>query len=115
MPKKPAAPNRHIDRIRLREGREQLGLKQNEVAERLGINANNISRWETENRQVRAWQLVMLAEAMGVPPAFLIEGGDGLTPEERELIKFLRDYPQDAKILMTTFRAMADARKEEAA
>lgn len=92
-----------------------MGLKQNELAERLGINANNISRWETENRQVRAWQLIMLAEAMGVPPAMLIEDGDGLTTEERELISFLRAHPQDAKILMSTYRAMADGKKDEAA
>lgn len=115
MPKTPTPPSRHIERIRLREARESIGLKQNQLAERLGINPNNISRWETEKRQVRAWQLVMLADAMGVPPAFLIEDGDGISAEERELLAFLRAYPQDANILMTTYRAMRDARKGEAA
>lgn len=113
MPRAPSPPQRYIDRLRIREAREALGLQQNDLARELDIQPNNVSRWESGERHLRAWQLIMLAEAMRVPPAFLIEGGDGLTEEERDLIQFLRNYPQDAHILLTTFRAMRDARKED--
>lgn len=115
MPKKPAPPSDYIDRIRLREARKQLDLKQNDIAKILGINVNNISRWETSSRNLRVWQLIMLADAMGVPPAALIEDGDGLSPQERDLIAFLRAHPQDARILLTTYQAMRDAREDDAA
>lgn len=114
MPKAPAPPQRYIDRLRIREAREALGLHQNDIARELDILPNNVSRWETGERHLRAWQLVMLADAMKVPPAFLIEGGDGLNSEERELIQFLRTHPQDARILLATFKAMRDAHKETA-
>lgn len=112
MPKPPAPPSRYIERIRIREARDSLGLQQSDLAKLVGINANNISRWETEERHIRAWQLIMLAEAMGLPPARLIDGGDGLSQEERDLIDFLRAHPQDARILMSTYQAMRSARRD---
>lgn len=115
MPRAPAPPQRYIDRLRIREAREALGLQQSDIAKELDIHPNNVSRWETGERHLRAWQLVMLAEAMKVPPAFLIEDGDGLVQEERDLIHYLRDHPQDAHILLTTFRAMRDARTSKTA
>lgn len=111
----PTPPQRYIDRLRIREAREELGLQQNDIAKALDIQPNNVSRWENGERHLRAWQLIMLAEAMKCAPAFLIEGGDGLSDEERELIEFVRQNPQDASILMATCRAMRSARKGEAA
>jgi len=111
MKTEPSFPQRYIGKIRIREARKALGLQQCDIAKELGINAINVSRWETGERNLRVWQLVMLAEAMNVPPAFLIEDGDGLIQEERELIQFLRDHPQDRHILLTTFRAMRELRQ----
>lgn len=111
----PTPPQRYIDRLRIREAREALGLQQNDIAKALDIQPNNVSRWENGELHLRAWQLIMLAEAMNCAPAFLIDGGDGLSDEERELIDFVRQYPQDASILMATCRAMRNARKGEAA
>jgi transcriptional regulator with XRE-family HTH domain len=57
----------------LRAARKRLGLTQEEVAERSGIQAGEVSRIEAGKRDPRVSTLEKLAAAVEVPPAQLLE------------------------------------------
>ncbi len=56
---------------RLREARKQAGMKQSELAEKLGVAVITIGQYERDKRQPRLDQLEALAKALGVSTAFL--------------------------------------------
>ncbi len=68
----PAAPLDLSQRIR--ELRSRQGLKQSEVARRMGLDPSIPSLWEQGKRPVPSNRLRALAEALGVTVAALIEG-----------------------------------------
>jgi DNA-binding XRE family transcriptional regulator len=57
----------------LREAREKLGLTQEQVAERSGVHATEVSRIEAGKRDPQISTLERLAEAVGVKPGQLLE------------------------------------------
>ena len=115
MRKKPRLKLTERTTLLLRTLRKARNLSQIEVAERLGKDQSAIARWERGESEPRLSELLDLAEIYQCALGHLVKDGDGLTAEERELIRFLRDHPQDAKILMSTYRAMEDGKKGEAA
>ena len=52
--------------------RERAGLKQAEVAGRLGLPASYLSKIESGTRRLDVIELIHIAEAMGVDPAELV-------------------------------------------
>jgi transcriptional regulator with XRE-family HTH domain len=56
----------------LRRAREQAGLTQEEVAERSGVHATEVSRIEAGKRDPRTSTVERLAEAVEVPPSDLL-------------------------------------------
>lgn len=57
----------------LRAARKRLGLTQEEVAERSGVQAGEVSRIERGKRDPQVSTLEKLAEALEVPPGQLLE------------------------------------------
>jgi len=57
---------------RLRELREEDGLSAAEIARRVDVDANSISRWENDRGQIPDWRKQQLAEFFGVSVAFLM-------------------------------------------
>lgn len=57
----------------LRAARTRLGLTQEEVAERSGVQAGEVSRIERGKRDPQVSTLEKLAEALEVPPGQLLE------------------------------------------
>lgn len=57
----------------LREARERLGLTQEQVAERSGVQAGEISRIEHGKRDPQASTIEKLAAAVEVPPGRLLD------------------------------------------
>ncbi len=57
----------------LRAAREKLGLTQEQVAERSGVHATEISRMEAGKRDPQVSTLLKLAKAVEVPPGRLLE------------------------------------------
>jgi putative transcriptional regulator len=61
---------------RLRELRQEAGLTQTELAERAGVKRDAVARWERGAREPGWFNVVALAEALGVDClAFLVEPG----------------------------------------
>jgi transcriptional regulator with XRE-family HTH domain len=57
---------------RIKVRRVELGLRQQDLADRLGLQQNHISEWEKGSRAIRAEQLVRLAKVLGVSVAQLV-------------------------------------------
>jgi transcriptional regulator with XRE-family HTH domain len=57
----------------LREARERLGLTQEQVAERSGVHATEVSRIEGGKRDPKVSTLERLAEAVEVKPGRLLD------------------------------------------
>jgi len=58
---------------RLREARERLGLTQEEVAQRSGVHATEVSRIEAGKRDPQISTLRRLAKAVDVKPGQLLD------------------------------------------
>jgi transcriptional regulator with XRE-family HTH domain len=58
---------------RLREARERLGLTQEQVAERSGVHATEVSRIEAGKRDLQVSTLRRLAEAVELKPGQLLD------------------------------------------
>ena len=58
----------------VRHYRTMLGLKQGEVARRLGVSQNTVSRWEVAARPPAEYHLVRLAELLRADPEELRQG-----------------------------------------
>jgi|GEM_PF-2774003 len=115
MARRPYSQASHDDLLLLRRERLKRGLSIEDAAAGIGISKQQLQRMETGVRNISLKWLLQIADFYEIPVGQLVRDGDGLTDEERELIEFLRTHPQDGKILLTTFRAMNEARKGEAA
>lgn len=71
---------------RIKERRLQLGLKQNQLAKKIGIAATNISMWESGTTSPRGENLIRLANALKVSPDWILYGGD-VEPPNKELVQ----------------------------
>jgi transcriptional regulator with XRE-family HTH domain len=58
----------------LREARDRLGLTQEQVAQRSGVHATEVSRIEAGKRDPQVSTLERLAEAVEVKPGQLLDG-----------------------------------------
>ncbi len=59
--------------IKLREARERLGLTQEQVAQRSGVHATEVSRMEGGKRDPQISTLERLAKAVEVKPGRLLD------------------------------------------
>lgn len=87
--------------FRLRQERKKAGMTQAQLAEELEIDDSTVSRRERGLQDFPVADLLKMAELFGCAPGHLIKDGDGLTAEEREFIRFLRDNPVHKKILLS--------------
>lgn len=69
--------------MRLRWAREQAGLSQGQVAQRMGVHRPTISQIEAGERNVRIDELDQFAELYGVSREWLVDG-DKVLPGERD-------------------------------
>jgi transcriptional regulator with XRE-family HTH domain len=71
---------------RLRRARERMGLERPALAQRLGVHAGSIARWETGGSVPQAYHLERIAEWAGVDADWVRtgEGAEAPEPVERE-------------------------------
>lgn len=98
--------------FRLRQERKRAGWTQEKLAEALEVDDSTVSKRERGLQDFPVSDLLRMAEIFGCAPGNLIRDGDGLTEDERGLIAFLRANPQDAKVLLSTYQALREARSE---
>lgn len=96
-------------RLRIRDARVKAGFTQESLSEALNISQPTLARWERGKVDITVKQLLQLAEILDVPPAELVEDGDGLTDRERGLIESLRSSPRFWPIVSSTLDSLKDA------
>ena len=70
---------------RLAAAREASGLKQKELAQRVGVKANTLRNWEEDLSEPRANRLSMLGGILGVSLGWLLTGeGEGVSAPDEE-------------------------------
>jgi transcriptional regulator with XRE-family HTH domain len=85
---------------RLYQLREQAGLTQGQVAQKLGISLRAYAFWEREPTAVRAEHLTILAELFGVSADYLIgrqppkQRGTGPTGKLRQVFESASNLPR---------------------
>jgi transcriptional regulator with XRE-family HTH domain len=69
--------------VRLRELREAAGMTQQQLAERVGVRWEAVSRWERGVREPLWSNVLALAEALGVDCTAFQQPATGAPPRER--------------------------------
>lgn len=90
---------------RLAAAREKAGMKQKELAKRLGVKVKTLAAWEDDLTEPRANRLQMLSGVLGVSLGWLLTGvGDGvaapddvqeLTPDAKDILLEIRELRGD--------------------
>jgi transcriptional regulator with XRE-family HTH domain len=107
MAGRPAKSDRPSFGERLAEARQQAGLTQQQLAERLDVTQRVITYWEREPVALRAEQLAALADALGVTTDFLVgrdspkKRGPGPVGRARRVLETVSRLPrqQQQKII----------------
>jgi transcriptional regulator with XRE-family HTH domain len=86
--------------VRLREGREYVGLKQEEVARHLGIPRTAVSEIENGKREVKVQELQKLARLYQRPLSWFTGEGEA-------------EVPADIAILARTASSLSDNDRQE--
>ena len=102
MPRKSYDQIPHDDVLLIRRHRMACGLTLDQLAEQIDTTRQHLQRMETGKRSVSIEWLMKIAHVLGVPPAALIAGGDGLDDDERELIEYLRAHPLARRVILST-------------
>ncbi len=99
--------------------RSERGWTQKELAERLGMHPNHVSRMEKDKMQPRRSTLEKLAEVFDVDPSVFQHGGEAtittLAQEDPELAELVAQISlldkEQRQALRTTLRSMLMCRK----
>lgn len=87
---------------RLAAAREDAGLRQNELAKRLGVKTSTLVDWENDLKEPRANRLSMLSGMLGISLTWLLTGkGDGVDVPQEEVV-----VDQDTLAILTEIRAL---------
>lgn len=92
---------------RIKELRESLGIKQEELAMLCGVTQSTISLWEIGRTVPRKRALEKLAERFGVSAGYIL----GIENAEVQDIQRL-DLSEDELVLLERYRALGDEDKE---
>lgn len=60
--------------VRIGKVREERGMSQGELADRLGVNRVTMTYWENGTRDIKTTDIVRLADALGVSCDYLLRG-----------------------------------------
>ncbi len=104
---------------RIRVAREQLGLTQAALANKVGVTRSAVAQWETGRAGQVGGHLTQIAAVLGVGVEHLLLGGaaraladefgeGGLTGDELALVRLYRECPaEDQAMLLRLARRLA--------
>lgn len=109
----PTSPAQSQTGSRIRERRVMQGLKQAELARRIGISASYLNLIEHNRRRIGGKLLLDIAETLGVEPTALTEGAEaallGILGEAAQAANLSAQDANDAEAFVGRFPGWADA------
>ena len=75
---------------RLRSRRLKMGLSQTALGIAAGVTFQQIQKYERGTNRISASRMIQLAEKLGVPPAYFVEGFDGGSKANGDTTKTVR-------------------------
>lgn len=98
---------------RLRQRRNEIGLSQERLGERVGITFQQIQKYEKGTNRISASRLKKIAEVLSVPVAFFYDGlqdggGDGGLCEDGPDYLPMEGERDEARALALAFRRIRD-------
>lgn len=103
---------------KIKQQRKALGLTQTELGERLGVQKNAVSKWETGRvDDIPGSKIRAMAELFGVAPSYLIDA-DGCGIRFDEFTYAMQNETKDLtamdkQLLLSMARQLNDARKRK--
>ena len=83
--------------LRLKKAREDAGLTQSELAQRIGITQQQISYAESGEKLLGTAKIVKLADALGVTTDYLLTGKTLFEEYDKELLVWFASLTKDQK------------------
>ena len=90
-----------MTKVNLRKRREELGLRLEDVAAKVGVSAATVSRWESgEIANMKRSRIALLAEALKLSPIDIIEAEQesDLTDGDRAILRAVKGASEEEKI-----------------
>lgn len=87
----------------IKSRREELGLSQVDLAEKIGVNVSTISRWESGDiENMKRDKIAKLAQALNISPAVImgwdeVPAPSSIDKNEKEIITALREIDPEAR------------------
>ena len=104
----PTAADRHVG-LRVRERRIQIGLSLAQLADGLGVTAQQARKYESGRNGVPADRLAPLARALGVPISWLFDG----LPRDGRYAPELPTRPRMLMDIVGNFELIRDDKRRE--
>lgn len=96
----------------LRQEREKAGLKQSDLAERLGVHQSFVSKIENAERRMDFAELWIWCEGIGIPVADFVKTWESEHVKAKAVkAKPKRAVPGHAKMLLEVKQALSEKRK----
>ena len=99
---------------RVKAGRKDRGLTQEELAEQVGVSRSAVAQWETGRTGQITGNLSRIAEVLDLNVEYLMYGADKRAPtqahqgDELAMLRLYRECdPEDKQILLRTARRLA--------
>ena len=105
---------------RIAYARERTGLSTAQLARRLGVKSRTLANWERNETEPRANRLVMLAQLVGVAPAWFFEGQEDYAPDAttpglaqiKEQLDLAKRTVEHLTNIVETLETMIDRRED---
>jgi transcriptional regulator with XRE-family HTH domain len=92
---------------RIRTRRKELGLSQEQLAEKVGVSYQQVQRYENGSSTLNVENVQRIAHALGVPTVILVEGEDSRAAAKSIAVGASSFWSSDEKVLVRLFRQLS--------
>lgn len=96
-----------VPKMRIKECRKRAGLKQDFVAEFLGVEQPTVSRWESGVHVPDIPTCMRLAQLFKVPLMALF-GDNMIDPELRDAMIYVQSHPRERGLILSPYKALRE-------
>lgn len=91
-------------KIRIR--RKELGLSQEQLAEKVGVSYQQVQRYENGSSTLNVENVQRIAHALGIPAVALLAGGDSQVVAEPDTLSAASFWSSEEKAVLRLFRQL---------